>query len=562
MLAPTSPATQYNTVHQKIASDTRSPISLINHQKLHKTMRGRTDASHRDLLHQALKARVHTTKTAADQIGDLISSINDATRSKDTNTSNTLIHTVHSFDQALSTKGAPFKVLVMVGFKVINVLRIDHVHLTFYSTFQLFIEWNDPRLVNPSNPNHVQWDDPDKALFDPKIVCVNLIDGDIQHNVKELIDPSTGLVKQTITMRGNLTIHETSFGPFPYDFQDLRIQVKSSKYPGHAVLLVSEGTSLIDHHPREEFLLSGLRTEVYTTSPHASRCGNSYSTMHIVIMVERDPTWYQRNILFTLSLIWLAAMVTLFMPFSTYDALGYRMETAIALLLASVATKFTVTEHLPKVSVLTFCEAHMTMCFCGILLNIFTSTLLYVIEKYADPNSVSESMADSTRFEYRSNFYGGQPCSYGTMISAHCITFLTLLVFVAWHIRMFCLGLKHKRRRDMWRTLALPESLELCGRPLPSILTQFNGADTPVAKARDHLLSKFTNHLRRRSSSDSGSKQGSGAHGASGEEGEGKVDKSGLASRGIVKKKSASMYVSTKEKHQLIKDHSVNGLFE
>ena len=65
-------------------------------------------------------------------------------------------------------------------------------------------------------------------------------------------------------MRGNLTIHETSFGAFPFDYQDLRIQIKSAKYPGHSVLLVCHGTSMIEHHPREEWMLSGIRTEVYT----------------------------------------------------------------------------------------------------------------------------------------------------------------------------------------------------------------------------------------------------------------------------------------------------------
>jgi hypothetical protein len=421
----------------------------------------------------------------------------------------------------------------MIGFKVINILRIDHVHLTFYATFQLYIEWNDPHLINATKP--IQWE----KEFDPNIICVNLVDGAVYSNVKELIDPSTGMVKQTIGIKGNLTIHETSFGPFPFDYQDLRIQVKSKNYPGHSILLVSEGTSLIEHHPREEFILSGLRTEVYTSNPHASRCGNSYSTMHIVIMVERDPTWYQRNIIITLSLIWAAAMVTLFMPFSTYDALGYRMESAIALLLASVATKFTVTEHLPKVSVLTYCDAHMTICFCGILLNIFTSIILYVSEKYAHPDSFSESMTDSTRFEHRKNYYGGQPCAYGNMILAHSITLFTLMIFIFWHIRICFIRRHHEKKRELWRSLALPESLELCGRPLPSILTQFNGQDTPVAKARNHLLSKFGNHLRRRRSEN------------------GELD----TTAGKKRITSRSSYtVSPEQKKELIKEHSLNGM--
>jgi hypothetical protein len=247
-------------------------------------------------------------------------------------------------------------------------------------------------------------------------------------------------------------------------------------------------------------------------------------------------------------------MVTLFMPFSTYDALGYRMESAIALLLASVATKFTVTEHLPKVSVLTLCESHMNMCFVGILLNIFTSIVLYIIEKYASPDSLSESMSDDKRFLHRKHYYGGQPCALGTMISAHIITALTLLLFIVWHVYVTQLVSKYKNRRDAWRTLALPASLELCGRPLPSILTQFNGEDTAIAKARDHLLSKFGNHLRHRSSSGRMSSPPvlSSSHSGDAEE---KHDTCSTK-KTLKHKHSGSMYnVAQKD---LIKEHSMN----
>ena len=545
-----------STVHEKIRRDQRgSNITIDEHKKMQKKMRKRTDSSNRDLLSQAIN---HNNNTKS---GGLLSVINQAKKHELDIAHNDLIHTIHSFDRALTKSGSALKVYVMVGFKIKQVLRIDHIHLTFYANFNLLVEWNDPRLVD-ADPNNVQWNDADKNYFDPKINCVNGTDIETYSEKKELINSKTGLVKQTLSMRGNLTIHETSFGAFPFDYQDLRIQIKSDKYPGHSVLLVCHGTSMIEHHPREEWMLSGLRTEVYTTNPKSDSDNNSYSTMHIVIMVERDPTWYKRNILYTLSLIWGAAMVTLFMPFSSYDALGYRMESAIALLLASVATKFTVTEHLPKVSVLTLCEAHMTTCFLGICFNIFTSIFLYVIEKYAHPESVQESMSDQTRFDTRTNFYGGQPCAYGTMVAAHSIALFTIVLFVVWHIYIVVLAQTYTRRRDNWRTLALPESLELCGRPLPSILTQFNGNDTAIAKARDHLLSKFGNHLHHRSStaqlSPSSSSRGSKTNVVGGEVVKVKKKKSGSIFDGT----GSSMYHvhHVPSQQELIQQHSVNGL--
>ena len=146
-----------------------------------------------------------------------------------------------------------------------------------------------------------------------------------------LLNPATGLVRQTITFRGNLVIKESSFSFFPWDYNDLRICLSSKKYPVTSVILVSYGHSIIQHHPREEWALSGTRTEVYSSNPALSTDRLSYSEMHIVIMMERDASWNCRNVLATMSLFWAASMVVIFMPFSTYDALGYRMETAIAL---------------------------------------------------------------------------------------------------------------------------------------------------------------------------------------------------------------------------------------
>jgi hypothetical protein len=44
------------------------------------------------------------------------------------------------------------------------------------------------------------------------------------------------------------------------------------------------------------------------------------------------------------------------MPYSTYDALGYRMETSVSLILASVSTKYIISSELPKVNYNTLCD--------------------------------------------------------------------------------------------------------------------------------------------------------------------------------------------------------------
>ena len=52
----------------------------------------------------------------------------------------------------------------------------------------------------------------------------------------------------------------------------------------------------------------------------------------------------------------LCSSVVFFMPYSTYDALGYRMETSVSLILASVSTKYIISSELPKVNYNTLCD--------------------------------------------------------------------------------------------------------------------------------------------------------------------------------------------------------------
>ena len=228
------------------------------------------------------------------------------------------IFSVEHFDLALAdtSKNSP-RIVVLVSYKIDHVLRIDQIALTFMAKFTIFLEWNDPRLVNFSPPKQPDWNDPEKRYFDPEIVCVN------GANLKEferktvLMNRTTGLVKQTICMQGDLVIKETSFKSYPWDYIDLRVCLSSRKYPVTAIILVSHGHSIIQHHPREEWALMGTRTEVYSSNPLTSSCGNSFSEMHIVVMMERDPSWSWRNVIATMSMLWASSMVIMFMPFST-----------------------------------------------------------------------------------------------------------------------------------------------------------------------------------------------------------------------------------------------------
>ena len=170
------------------------------------------------------------------------------------------------------------------------------------------------------------------------------------------------------------------------------------------------------------------------------------------------------------------------------------METAIALVLACVATKFTVSQRLPHVRTVTLAESHMNTTFMGILFNILTSLSLYIAEKYSDSDSLDISRSDEERMRLRRNSFGGQSCSYSSLVAAWMLMATTFTLFVAWHLVMWYWIHKAQRKRMSWRTLALPESVEMCCKNLPSILTQFNGEDTAAAR-RNTALGKWTHRL-------------------------------------------------------------------
>ena len=85
-----------------------------------------------------------------------------------------------------------------------------------------------------------------------------------------------------------------------------------------------------------------------------------YSCLHIIVLVERESAWYTRNIMMPEAALVLLTFVCFLMD---VDDIGSRMETAVALLLANIATKFVVSDYMPKVPYRTIVDLYMDACF-------------------------------------------------------------------------------------------------------------------------------------------------------------------------------------------------------
>lgn len=454
------------------------------------------EASSRNLLAQALALQAHRNDADGART-NIFQVIKHEQHERNIQMLRRSRPSMHSFRERLQSKSSHNDaVRIRVGFKIQTVLHIDIVNLVFFVRFKLFAEWNDPYLLD-ADPKTVDWGD--KGIFDPQLMIANAVELKVVDSRTRLTGPEAGLVKCTQQYQGTLSMSETSFGKFPFDFQDMRIQVRSRKYAGKNLKLIPwADCSVVEHHPKEEWLLQGLRTEVYLTHPDLSSTHKVYSALHICLMFQRDPSWYMRNCVITMSLIWAASWIILHYPWSTYDALGYRMETGVALVLACVATRFTVAEHLPKVSAVTLCESHMQNCFYGVMLHIFLSFAMYWLEKNMF-GAFAKSQSDEERMRDRNlegHFFGGQPVHEATKIMNHVFIFLTVVLFFVWHIVFFFRIRRAKASRQHWKQLADPHSVEMCTNPPRNHLEQFNGTHTMVSKVREEFIRKLRS-LRR-----------------------------------------------------------------
>ena len=114
---------------------------------------------------------------------------------------------------------------------------------------------------------------------------------------------------------------------------------------------------------------------MYATNPEHSTTAKVYSSLHVVVLVERESDWHVRMIMVPILLI---AVCSLSVYAFAIEELSGRMETAIALLLTNVATKFTISDFMPKVPYQTLCDVYIdTLFYCQFAM-VISNPLLYL----------------------------------------------------------------------------------------------------------------------------------------------------------------------------------------
>lgn len=243
--------------------------------------------------------------------------------------------------------GQPKPKVVLVSFKVNNVSEIDVVKCTFNANVSLFFHWEDPTLIGKPLGKL----DKLELGFDPEIMVINSLDlqETESHYRLELINTYTGAVKESRHFHGKVFLLSLDLFTFPFDCQNLSINLRSKRKDFNSVALeyFSE-ESTVDAHPQHEWHFHGYTAMSYTTLPKYSTTGKIYSSLHVVVQVQRHAGWFAHNVMLPFFILTIISWATYALPHSgSGSGTGYNI-TLLALLM-SLATKLIVSDKLPKV---------------------------------------------------------------------------------------------------------------------------------------------------------------------------------------------------------------------
>lgn len=419
-----------------------------------------------------------------------------ADESQSRNSKLTLKHHVHKMIRETKLR------IVRVGYKVNWVREVDPRHATFRCDFKLFYYWKDEFFIGREkgqdlNPHHEQA----RGAFWPDLMIANETELVVTHEQFVVKNPKTGEVKFSQYYRGTLSMVNMSLSHFPFDVQNLRICVKSHKMTIDEVELEPANDHAIEHHSRHEWDVVGHCTQAFATNPAHSTQAKVYSSLHVVILVKREDSWYVWNILVPNALL---VLVNLSVFAMRTDDIGARMETSVALLLANISIKFTIIEQLPKVPYQTICDHFIFTCF-------FTQALIAIM------NPIIFSLVDNERYDPDSwtseqfEIMGFRISRSKDMIANIACGVLSVLIMVSLALWLWITLHYYKQDVLKWMQNSLPVD-DIADEDQDGRLLANNGNLTAAGRV-GRLMAKFGSPVK--DNQLSSPKKGAGANGLS-----------------------------------------------
>jgi hypothetical protein len=275
--------------------------------------------------------------------------------------------------------------IVSISVKIYSISDINCIEVTFQVSIKLFLRWEDPKLIGHKVGRVKPGIEPGEyeipGLFNPDIQIANEFELHETSRDLRVIDSKTGKVKLSVSYRGKLFMMEMGLKYFPFDAQNLQIILKPHKLDETNVILkYSPDESASDFHPVHEWRFVGFCAKHYRTDPNTSTVGKIYSSLHVVICVQRESGWFVNNILIPTFILTMVSWAT----FGLYPTGEYavRMDSAVGTILATVANKFVVADSLPKVPYRSLVDIYLDVSFLCQVIAVFATIL---VSMYATP---------------------------------------------------------------------------------------------------------------------------------------------------------------------------------
>jgi len=310
-------------------------------------------------------------------------------------------------------------VVAKVGYKVENVGEIDCHKSVFFASVKVFLQWNEPELAQCTEEEIERLEDAPgwKGMtakhsnplweklhfFHPDLQVLNLHTHLRCSSAIQVKDKQKGTVKMAMYICDWLELDVGgALRNFPFDYHDLRLSLRSHKLNTGSLRLAKwSGMHTAEFQEQQnEWQLAGHRGDLVETDPNTSSTGKTYHEFHVVVMVRRYYSWYVWNVGIYMMALFAMSMAMYMMP---VENIGDRAETSVALskfarapcvcfrlpcvgpwpaltlpltqptaaaaaaacpaVLAIIATKFVVADHIPRCSFVTFFDSYVLACF-------------------------------------------------------------------------------------------------------------------------------------------------------------------------------------------------------
>lgn len=257
---------------------------------------------------------------------------------------------------------------VRVGLYLLNLVSLDEVHQTFTCTGYLTVKWRDPRLAFDPAPGA-----PQTRYYRREDVWFPLLqfDNSVQprnessYLLSATPDGSTQYIQKfAITLSSNLALRS-----FPFDSQDLEMYVHPFANGTNRIILsvdpATTGVSKASYTPLPLWKTGRMRYRLTRDEVEEGRIIPTHAifAMHVV----RDSEYYIYTIFLPLFLMVAISWGALWVPPSDLNS---QLVVVVTTVLTLVAFSVSITNVLPPVPYLTFCNVFFLICFVSVFISV------------------------------------------------------------------------------------------------------------------------------------------------------------------------------------------------